>query len=186
MTEQIGKEISRTEFLRGSWRGKGAPIRPPWSLDEEHFLEACDGCSACIEICPEHILIRGRGRYPQVDFLRGECTFCQRCVEVCKPVALTIEEGQPPWDLKAGVAESCLAIQAVVCRTCGERCDEQAIQFKLTLGGVSRPEVDMLACSGCGACIKPCPVQAITMTREYAMANIDINQDANQKESVAL
>ena len=183
MTEQKNRRISRTEFLRGSWRGKGTPLRPPWSLDEELFVEVCDGCSACIDVCPEQVLIRGRGRYPLINFLRGECTFCQRCVEVCKPAALIIEEGLPPWNLKAEIAGSCLAMQAVVCRTCGERCDENAIQFKLALGGVSRPELDVQACNGCGACIKPCPVQAITMTRESSMAITDT--ESNQQESAA-
>jgi len=179
LIEQKSREISRTEFLRGSWRGKGSPLRPPWSLDEESFVEVCDGCSACIDVCPEQVLIQGRGRYPLVDFSHGECTFCQRCVEVCKPAALIIEEGMPPWNLKAAIAESCLAMRAVVCRTCGEVCDENAIQFKLALGGVSRPELDLQACNGCGACIKPCPVQAITVTREAPPA-------VNMKESAAI
>ena len=103
---------------------------------------------------------------------------------MCKPAALIIEEGLPPWDLKAEIAGSCLAMQAVVCRTCGERCDENAIQFKLALGGISRPELDLQACNGCGACIKPCPVQAITMTREKSMTTTDI--ETNQKEDAAI
>ncbi|MEN8213908.1 MAG: ferredoxin-type protein NapF [Pseudomonadota bacterium] len=181
MPEQINREISRVEFLRGNWRGRGSPVRPPWSLDEEHFLKACDGCSACIDSCPEQILIRGRGRYPQVDFTRGECTFCQRCVEVCKPAALVIDADLPPWRLKAEIAANCLAMQAVVCRACGEVCDEQAIQFRLALGGVSRPELDRDACNGCGACIKPCPVQAIAINQSDSAG-----QAAGQKESVAL
>lgn len=183
MTEQINKGISRTEFLRGSWREKRTPYRPPWSLGEEVFVEVCDGCSACIDVCPEQVLIQGRGRYPLINFSLGECTFCQRCVEVCKPSALMIIEGNAPWNLKAEIAESCLARQAVVCRTCGQRCDENAIQFKLALGGVSRPELDVQACNGCGACIKPCPVQAITMTRESTMAITDT--ETKQQESAA-
>ena len=165
MTEEANRNISRLEFLRGSWRGGNAPIRPPWALAEPLFLNSCDGCAACIDACPEKLLIQGRGRYPRVDFSRGECTFCQGCVEVCNAGALAVQADQPAWDLQAVITAACLAMQGVVCRSCAESCEQRAIAFRLALGGVSRPQLQSQLCSGCGACIRPCPVQAISMRR---------------------
>ena len=163
MSEQAKRNISRLEFLRGDWRGGNAPLRPPWALAEPLFLDSCDGCAACIDACAEKLLIQGRGRYPQVDFSRGECTFCQGCVEACDSGALVVRADQPAWDLQAEISHNCLAMRGVVCRSCAESCAQRAITFRLALGGVSRPQLQSQLCNGCGACIKPCPVGAIAM-----------------------
>ena len=158
------RQINREQFLRGDWGGaRGRPIRPPWSVEEAQFLENCDRCSACIERCPENILISERG-FPRVDFSRGECTFCDECVDACETGALSkpAEESEP-WKLTVSIADNCLAKNAVICRSCGEVCDERAISFTLRPGGVSIPEFDQAACSGCGACVRPCPVQAVAV-----------------------
>jgi ferredoxin-type protein NapF len=42
-------------------------------------------------------------------------------------------------------------------------CDAGAIRFKPTLGGVTSPALDLSLCTGCGACVAPCPTQAISM-----------------------
>jgi ferredoxin-type protein NapF len=163
VTDKANRNISRLEFLRGSWRGGNAPMRPPWALAEPLFLDSCDGCGACIDACTEKLLTQGRGRYPRVDFSRGECTFCQRCVDACRTDALAVQADQPAWDLQAGISQECLAMRGVVCRSCAESCEQCAIVFRLALGGVSRPQLQSQLCNGCGACIKPCPVGAITM-----------------------
>jgi ferredoxin-type protein NapF len=49
----------------------------------------------------------------------------------------------------------------VVCRSCGEVCDESAIRFKLEVGGIARPLLDQEQCNGCGACFAVCPVRAV-------------------------
>ena len=77
--------ISRAQFLRGNWRGHKPEIRPPWALQEDLFVEACDGCGACVDDCPQHILHLARG-LPQVDFLQGECTFCGDCSRHALPL----------------------------------------------------------------------------------------------------
>lgn len=165
MTAENSSRINRGQFLRGDWRGaKGASLRPPWALEETIFAEQCDRCNDCIKKCPENILISGRGGYPVVDFSIGECTFCEECVDACKPGALLKHQDEAaPWGLTVIIAENCLAKNAVICRSCGEVCDERAIHFSLRPGGVSIPEFDQAACSGCGACVRPCPVQAVSV-----------------------
>jgi len=155
---------SRARFLRGDFSGTGTPcIRPPWALIEPDFVALCDGCGECIDACPERILSSGRGGYPQVDFSASECTFCERCARACARGALRYSLDRDPWGLKAGIAPGCLAMNQVVCRTCSESCQEGAIRFRMSVGAVSRPQVDPDRCTGCGACVGPCPVAAVTI-----------------------
>ncbi len=155
-------DISRRQFLRGDFSGrKAVPLRPPWALAEAAFLKACTRCGECVSACPQLILAPGKDGLPRVDFGRGECTFCGKCVEACQPHALEKREGMPPWRLKARIQSNCLAKSNVVCRACGDACAVQAIRFHPVVMAAAQPEVDGSLCSGCGACVKPCPAQAI-------------------------
>ena len=142
-------------------------IRPPWSVDADLFVRLCNCCGRCIKACPEEILVRDRAGYPRVDFGRGECTFCHLCRNVCLDAAR--EEGREgpfhleerPWQLIARIGSGCLVARGTLCRTCGDVCDGRAIRFIPRGEGFARPEVDVNLCSGCGACGRVCPVQAI-------------------------
>lgn len=59
------------------------------------------------------------------------------------------------------ITDACLAHQRIECRVCGERCDEGAIVFRPTLGGVARPVLRAERCTGCGDCLDACPTQAL-------------------------
>jgi ferredoxin-type protein NapF len=63
----------------------------------------------------------------------------------------------------AVISADCLARNRIVCRNCGELCGPRAIRFTVAAGGVSAPEVDRRACTGCGDCVPACPVSAITL-----------------------
>lgn len=71
-------------------------------------------------------------------------------------------DGQPAPPV-ARVAPSCLALQGVECRLCGDACDSGAIRFPPRLGGVARPVIDEARCTGCGDCLPPCPVAALAL-----------------------
>ncbi len=156
--------ISRAQFLRGDFRGRRRPIRPPWALPEALFVDRCTRCGECVAACESGIVQRGQGGFPVVDFSRGECTFCGRCADACHPLAL---ERRPkfsrPWSLVADLGASCLARRGTVCRTCSEQCENGALRFRLVAGGASLPELNLSLCSGCGACVGPCPVNAIVV-----------------------
>ncbi|MEH6472012.1 MAG: ferredoxin-type protein NapF [Halopseudomonas sp.] len=153
---------SRRQLLRGDTGTKRLPVRPPWSVSELLFVRDCSRCGDCIEQCPEKILIKGSGGFPEVDFQQGECTFCQRCVESCQaPVFHSTE--QAPWQIKAVISDRCITHKKVVCRSCVEQCDPEAISLLPQLGGVGTPTINLDSCTGCGACIATCPTQAISV-----------------------
>ena len=166
--------LNRRAFLRGKRPSIDSnAIRPPWTIKASRFVEACERCDKCIEQCPEKILFRGDGGFPEIDFNRGQCTFCAVCVDVCQSKAYRyFKTNEPhdicadpklPWNLTVTIKKSCLSLNAIVCRTCGDNCDEQAIQFSLQLGGVSIPKIDNDKCTGCGQCLYICPENAISI-----------------------
>lgn len=160
-------QVSRRAFLGVRRNGNGAVVRPPWALAEAAFLATCTRCDACLEACPTDLLVKGSGGYPEADFTPGRapagCTFCGDCLSVCRDGALEKIEGRAAWSLLPVFAATCLAALNVVCRTCGETCEARAISFPPRLGGVSLPQLDVAACTGCGACLADCPTQAIAM-----------------------
>ena len=160
--------LSRRSFFRGNLGSrKTPPIRPPWSLSEISFLEVCTGCGDCRRACPERIIVRGAGAYPEIDFSHGECTFCTACAEACKTGALSVKDNHTllPWTLEAHIGGDCLSAQGITCRICGDRCEARAIRFQLAVGGIARPAIDKAACTGCGACVAPCPVDTVEIVQ---------------------
>lgn len=155
-------DLSRRAFFRGRPRPR-SEIRPPWALAEDAFVDRCTRCNDCITACPTHILIVGDGGYPTVNFQEGECTFCGDCVARCQPKALQRTAEQPPWSIKAVIGEDCLPRQGVECRVCGDFCDTRAIRFSPRVGGSPLPVVDIEKCTGCGACVAPCPTRAVAI-----------------------
>ncbi|WP_159566701.1 ferredoxin-type protein NapF [Budvicia diplopodorum] len=152
--------LSRRNLLRGQWHRSSA-IRPPWSIDEAQFIDGCTRCDACIDVCETQVLIVKGQDYPEVDFQRAECTFCGRCADICpEPVFVSTENS--PWQRKAIINKTCLTFQGIACRSCQDVCEPNAIKFKLRLGGIAQPELESGSCTGCGSCIRSCPVQAIT------------------------
>ncbi len=160
---------SRRAFLLGGSEPDSTVARPPWSLPDA-FAGACTGCGDCVPACPEAILLIGDDRLPQVDFRRGsgECTFCGACAEVCpEPVFLPVaaRETTPPWTLRAAIGESCLTRHGVMCLSCKDACGTGAIHFAYAAERVPQPVLDLERCTGCGACIAPCPAAAIAIQR---------------------
>lgn len=158
-------DLQRRFFLRGRVAApvpKRAP-RPPWALLEVDFINRCTRCDACLPVCPEGILVRGDGGFPEVRFDQRGCSECGACVEACAPHALLRVADSLPWTWRPQFSSACLAQRRVECRVCGERCEHDAIRFKPVLGGVANPVLVVDQCTGCGACVAPCPTQAIQL-----------------------
>ncbi|NLJ93844.1 MAG: ferredoxin-type protein NapF [Aeromonadales bacterium] len=131
----------------------------PW-LKTAQFHELCTQCGECINQCPEQIIRQSGGGFPSVDFQYGECTFCYQCAKAC-PEPLFLLSSEPPWQAKAVIEQHCLANQNIDCRSCGDSCEPFAISFKLAVGRVAEPQINVSSCTGCGACVSVCPTAAI-------------------------
>ena len=174
---------SRRQLLRGQFlqslhsesakiQGINA-IRPPWSINEVDFTDKCTRCGDCILVCETQIIVKGDGGFPEIQFDKGECTFCQKCVLVCEqPIFRSLEE--EPWTHKVEITTQCLTENRVECRSCQDSCPMNAIRFRLQLGGVAKPMLDLASCNGCGACLSVCPTKAIKI----------INFETNTDESI--
>jgi ferredoxin-type protein NapF len=146
-------------------------IQPPWSLVSEKFQSLCNGCGDCISACENSLLILNKNGYPQVDFSRGSCNFCGACAESCSQKAFKYNSALPPWDLHVKINSKCLTQNNVVCSTCVERCDREAILIPRIIEQDQAPHVLTDSCDGCGACLAVCPVHAI-----------EISQSENQEQ----
>lgn len=159
--------LTRKALFQGDLNGVKQAIRPPWALPEAQFLQKCNYCQACVRACPADILEAGRGGYPEVNFNRGECTFCGACAKSCRESAFVPTEARAstsrPWAITAEISDRCLSASGALCRICEEQCEARVISFTLLPGGKSAPRINSVDCSGCGACVAPCPAKAIKM-----------------------
>jgi ferredoxin-type protein NapF len=157
----------RAFFAR--FRGGPAQVRPPWSREEETFVELCTLCGDCAQACPTGLVVKGHAGYPIVDFRAASCTFCGACVEACGAGCFDRDRALA-WRLKATIAPSCVEAKGVTCRMCGEACEAGAIRFRPRLGAGAVVTVDDSRCTGCGACVVPCPVGAIAIKTQTQTA----------------
>ncbi|MEQ9695615.1 ferredoxin-type protein NapF [Shimia sp. SDUM112013] len=159
-------QTSRRAFLRGGFTRQN-PMRPFGAIGVMAFEDACTKCGDCARACPEGIVLKDAEGYPVVSLARGECTFCSACTDTCEAGALRADT---PWTWRAEASGACLSRNAVQCRTCQDHCDQQAIRFRLQPGGNAEPLFDLETCTGCGACVAPCPVGAIQFTQIHQPA----------------
>jgi ferredoxin-type protein NapF len=160
-------ERSRRAFLLGAevkMRADTA-LRPPWTLGEA-FADLCTGCARCVTACPEGIVAFDEEGRAMVDFRRGAglCSFCGACAEACpEPVFIPpqMRAAAPPWTLHAAIGPSCLTREGVLCQSCKDACTDGAIRFVYAAGQIAQPQLDLDRCTGCGACVAPCPASAI-------------------------
>lgn len=133
-----------------------APLRPPWT--DETSLAACTACGACVKVCPTGIVALSDA-LPVLSFDRGECTFCGACADHCKePV---FDRSGPAFRHAVAIASHCLPKRGVICQSCADACPESAIRFRPRMGAPFLPEIDASLCTGCGACVACCPVDAV-------------------------
>lgn len=165
-------DSSRRAFLRGAFldpearaaeRRRTHPLGPPppWIADQVE-TDACRACAApCVDACPEAIIKRHGPEHvlagvPWLDFSAAGCTFCGRCVEAC-PADVTRTDAAPAIGTVALDTARCHAWNGVICMSCLRYCHHGALQRAEQL----RVRLDTAACTGCGACIAPCPADAL-------------------------
>ena len=73
----------------------------------------CDGCDACVKLCPHHaIAYEEQGNRAVYRVQARDCTGCGICSDACGREAIRVDA----WQTGAGDA---LALQRFVCRACG-------------------------------------------------------------------
>lgn len=149
-------------------------IRPPGSLPEEHFLDRCVRCGACMKVCPTHGLqptllesgwegIWTPHLVPRIGGCEEPCALCGR---VCPTGAIRNLPLEEKRFAKIGTAlierRKCLAWEQLrLCLVCDEACPYDAIEFRVVtdyVGTLQRPFVIEEKCMGCGLCEQKCPV----------------------------
>jgi ferredoxin-type protein NapF len=160
-------DLARRNFFKAKKLTTAPAIRLPWVLNEATFIAGCTQCGDCLTSCPENIIQKGDGGFPEVNFLKGECTFCQACVESCQqPLfaerALASEINA--WELDISIKGDCLAVNDVFCQSCQECCETEAISFKYINSSVPKPQIKLSDCTNCGACVAICPQSSIELT----------------------
>jgi ferredoxin-type protein NapF len=170
----------RRAFLTiGQVKENNTDINLPWLKSKEHFLDKCTQCQVCIESCPESIIEKGQGGYPTVNFSLGECTYCNECSTQC-PEELFDTKQEQPWALKLIINDSCFPRRGIVCQSCRDACEPQAITFKYGISSIPNPELDVSQCIDCGACVSSCPANAISLISDTE--NTDRNHRKENKD----
>ncbi len=157
--------LNRRQLLRGQFHQQPLLIRPPWARPEDEFVQLCTRCDACIKACWDEILTRGSGGFPEIRFHSSGCDFCGDCLKACDTGALNAPVPAPSlaWRHRASIESSCLSLNGIVCRSCGDACDTEAISFKLQTRGRATPLLDTERCNGCGECFAVCPNDSISL-----------------------
>ncbi|MBT6096665.1 MAG: ferredoxin-type protein NapF [Rhodospirillaceae bacterium] len=161
----MSTSVSRASLLRGNLFGTKDVVRPPWALPEAEFTDICERCDDCADSCPEGIIEAGPAGFPIITFAIGECTFCGECTDVCRSGAFGPRDNAP-WQVEITVTADCMSAQGVTCRVCEGKCQADAISFPVTgaqFSAAGKPAINVAACNGCGACVGPCPSEAIDL-----------------------
>lgn len=134
----------------------------------------CDFCEDCLNVCETNALskvpIDSAISTSQTNNKSNDREESSESVETSLHSGLEnglendFKSYLPPWHIKATIdLTACLSMNATVCRSCGESCEDEAIKFNLKLGGIAEPVLNVEQCTGCGACFSVCPVKVIQL-----------------------
>jgi MauM/NapG family ferredoxin protein len=165
---------------------QGRLLRPPGSIPEPDFLNACIHCGRCMKACPTNglqpaVLESGfDGLWtprlvPRIGACEKSCNFCGQVCPTAAIRSLPLDEKTYARIGTAVVDRSrCLAWeQNRACLICDEACPYNAIDSRnetilgTTLG---RPFVNEAACIGCGLCESRCPIDGPAAIQVFSMA----------------
>lgn len=177
---------SRRQLLSGKLSGlpsspSGPIFRPPWT-SELSIINACTGCGDCTVACPDDLIsLDGKG-HPIMNFSHSGCDYCSECADSCKHgVFLSNEkrDSNNAWQQQAHINQDCLNYKNIICHSCQDVCEPEAISFSrviphteipnsehapLSILRVPQPVISTDLCDGCGFCLSICPIRAIELT----------------------
>ncbi len=142
-------------------------LRPPGALPEQAFLDTCQRCGNCGDVCPARAIRPissddpERAGTPYINPDSAACVVCDElaCMKVCPSGALRLVDR--PGDIRMGLArvqtEHCLRTRGQDCVICVEKCPFGTSAIDISDGG--EIEVKPAGCVGCGVCQFYCPTQ---------------------------
>ncbi|HUR46458.1 MAG TPA: 4Fe-4S dicluster domain-containing protein [Candidatus Saccharimonadales bacterium] len=188
------------------------PVRPPGSLPEEQFLQACIRCGECFQACPNDVLqpmgfeqgLKGLWA-PRVNANWAGCeSSCNNCGQVCPTGAiraLPIEEKRVARIGFAKVESNCLPLAGrEACQLCVDECNAagyHAIEFMrvhptldasgnpLDGSGFSAPVVLADKCVGCGLCQTRCNIINVKMKGLIASSAIVVEAGPGKEDRIS-
>jgi Na+-translocating ferredoxin:NAD+ oxidoreductase subunit B len=127
----------------------------------------CNGCGACVKICPADAISGGKKEVHNVD--EALCIECGACGRICPKAAVLDGAGKlctmikrSQWNKPEFDNGLCMS-----CNICIEACPVRCLALgepkgRKDLHGYPHLKEDK-ACIGCGFCAAECPVAAVTM-----------------------
>ena len=188
------------------------PVRPPGSLPEEQFLQACIRCGECFQACPNDVLqpmgfdqgFKGLWTPHVVANWAGCEVSCNNCGQVCPTGAiraLPIEEKKVARMGLAKVESNCLPLAGrEACQLCVDECKAagyNAIEFmrvhpKLDANGdpidgsgFSAPVVLADKCVGCGLCQTRCHIINVKTKKLISSVAIVVEAGPGKEDRIA-
>lgn len=207
--------LAGTGFAAGRvWGGASSahPVRPPGSLPEPEFLEACIRCGECFQACPNDVLqptgfdqgLEGLWTPRVVANWAGCEATCNNCGQVCPTGAiraLGIEEKRVARMGLARVEPDCLPLAGrEACQLCVDECNAagyHAIEFMRvhpTLdaegkpvdgSGFVAPVVLSDKCVGCGLCQTRCHSMNVKTRKRLRSSAIIIEAGPGKEDRLA-
>ncbi len=149
-------------------------LRPPGARDDTTFLGLCVRCGNCVRVCPSRIIEQDSAKHgfagllaPTLQFREDYCReSCLRCMEVCPSGALADRSHEPKQQIRIGTPcidmDLCLLGDDRECAICRSSCPYEAVSLLFSESTYTlTPVIDMLKCSGCGACVVACPTKPV-------------------------
>lgn len=127
----------------------------------------CNGCGACVKICPAHAISGNKKEVHAVD--GALCIECGACGRICPKGAVLDGAGKlcammkrSRWSRPEVDIDLCMS-----CNMCIDACPVHCLALGGPKGGKDLHGYPYLknekACIGCGFCESECPVNAISM-----------------------
>jgi ferredoxin len=196
-----GTDIGRRAVMRGLLAGISLPllgrldgkisktvspdlIRPPGSLPEPKFLDRCQRCGLCMNVCPTNVINPAFSEgglagfwTPNLIMTMGYCEYtCTLCTSVCPTGAIEELTAKKKITTPVRIGSAyvdrgrCLPWNGnTSCIVCEEHCPTSPKAIYLKKDIIIRPDgekidvllpfVNLERCIGCGICTFKCPVK---------------------------
>lgn len=92
-------DLSKRRWFTPNRQPNQSQVRLPWLARPDAFTDECTRCGKCVTACETHIIEKGDGGFPTVNFSIDECTFCYQCAQSC-PEPLFVAQSEAPWQAR--------------------------------------------------------------------------------------